>query len=70
MTADLEESSLSSSAKQSKSFPVLGGAGGGVGKIIAGGALDCHLQLRLAGVGSGFLGLEQRLTGMLCWTFC
>jgi predicted phage tail protein len=45
-----------------KIVPVLGGAGGGAGKIIAGVALVAF-AIATAGVGSGFLGLGAGLTG-------
>mgnify|MGYP003342971051 CR=1 FL=1 len=45
-----------------KIVPVLGGAGGGVGKILAGVALVAF-AIATAGVGSGFLGLGMGLTG-------
>lgn len=45
-----------------KIVPVLGGAGGGTGKILAGVALVAF-AIATAGVGSGFLGLGAGLTG-------
>lgn len=45
-----------------KIVPVLGGAGGGTGKILAGVALVAF-AVATAGVGSGFLGLGAGLTG-------
>jgi len=45
-----------------KIVPVLGGAGGGVGKIVAGVALVAF-AIATAGAGTGFLGLGAGLTG-------
>jgi predicted phage tail protein len=45
-----------------KFVPVLGGAGGGTGKILAGVALVAF-AIATAGAGSGFLGLGAGLTG-------
>jgi len=45
-----------------KIVPVLGGAGGGTGKILAGVALVAF-AIATAGAGSGFLGLGAGLTG-------
>ena len=45
-----------------KIVPVLGGAGGGVGKIVAGVALVAF-AIATAGAGAGFLGLGAGLTG-------
>ena len=59
--SELEE--LHNPASQTiKIVPVLGGAGGGVGKILAGVALVAF-AIATAGVGSGFLGLGMGLTG-------
>jgi predicted phage tail protein len=58
---DLEEIHYPAS-QTIKIVPVLGGAGGGVGKIVAGVALVAF-AIATAGVGSGFLGLGAGLTG-------
>lgn len=59
--SDLEEIHYPAS-QVIKIVPVLGGAGGGAGKIIAGVALVAF-AIATAGVGSGFLGLGAGLTG-------
>lgn len=59
--SDLEEIHYPAS-QTIKIVPVLGGAGGGVGKIVAGVALVAF-AIATAGVGSGFLGLGAGLTG-------
>jgi predicted phage tail protein len=58
---DLEEIHYPAS-QTIKIVPVLGGAGGGVGKIVAGVALVAF-AIATAGVGSGFLGLGAGMTG-------
>ena len=58
---DLEEIHYPAS-QTIKIVPVLRGAGGGVGKIVAGVALVAF-AIATAGVGSGFLGLGAGLTG-------
>jgi len=58
---DLEEIHYPAS-QTIKIVPVLGGAGGGAGKIVAGVALVAF-AIATAGVGSGFLGLGAGLTG-------
>ena len=50
-----------------KIVPVLGGAGGGTGKILAGIALVAF-AIATAGAGSGFLGLGAGLTGTAATT--
>ena len=59
--SDLEEIHYPAS-QTIKIVPVLGGAGGGAGKIVAGVALVAF-AIATAGVGSGFLGLGAGLTG-------
>jgi predicted phage tail protein len=59
--SDLEEIHYPAS-ETIKIVPVLGGAGGGVGKIVAGVALVAF-AIATAGAGAGFLGLGAGLTG-------
>jgi predicted phage tail protein len=59
--SDLDE--INYPASQTIKFvPVLGGAGGGVGKVLAGVALVAF-AIATAGVGSGFMGLGMGATG-------